>query len=134
MEHKEITEKIIGCAYMVFNEMGFGFLESVYEKCLMIELGKAGLKALNQQPVHVHYKGLPVGDFVADMIVEDKVVVELKSISKIIKAHEVQLVNYLTATGHPVGLLINFAENGVEIKRKIRHLNRGFADNPVDPV
>lgn len=140
MEHKEISEKIIGCAYRVFNEMGFGFLESVYEKCLMIELGKAGIKALNQQPVHVNYRGEPVGDFFADMIVEDKVVVELKSVSKIIKAHEVQLVNYLTATGLPVGLLINFAENGVEIKRKVRQLKRAFDGqvyhpvNPVDPV
>jgi len=85
----------------------------------------------------VLYKGHLVGEFFADIIVEDKIVVELKSVSRLIKAHEVQLVNYLTATGLPVGLIINFAESGVEVKRKVRQLNKhavAMISNPVNPV
>ena len=122
MEHQELTEKIIGCAYTVFNKMGFGFLESVYEKCMLIELRKAGLKAESQRPITVFYEGEPVGDFMMDIFVEDRVIVELKSVRRIINAHEVQLVNYLTATNVDVGLLINFSEQKVEVKRKIRTL------------
>ncbi len=122
MEHKELTEKIIGCAYKVYNTMGFGFLESVYEKCLMIELRKQGLEAQTQVPIVVHYEGEVVGEFVADIIVEDKVIVELKSVRAIVRAHEIQLVNYLVGTGKSVGLLLNFAEEKVEIKRKVRDL------------
>ncbi|MFQ6114925.1 MAG: GxxExxY protein [bacterium] len=122
MEHKDLTEKIIGCAYRVHNKMGFGFLESVYEKCLMIELKKAGLEAKAQHPIMVYYDDEVVGEFVADVIVEDTVLLELKSVWRVVKAHEVQLVNYLTATGKDVGLIINFAEKKVEIKRKVREL------------
>jgi GxxExxY protein len=102
--------------------MGFGFLESVYEKCLLIELRKAGLKVASQVSVPVTYDGQSVGDFTADLVVEDAVIVELKSVQRLIKAHEVQLVNYLVATGIPVGLLINFGEAKVEVKRKVRQL------------
>ena len=122
MEYKEVTEIIIGCAYRVYNKMGFGFLESVYEKCLLIELHKAGLNAESQKPITVYYEGEIVGQFVADIIVNDTIILELKSVRRIIKAHEVQLVNYLVATGKPVGLLLNFGESKVEIKRKIRDL------------
>jgi GxxExxY protein len=124
MEHKELTEKIIGCAYRVYNKMGSGFLESVYEKCLLIELRKAGLQAQAQQPITVHYDNEVVGEFTADIIVEDTVIVELKAIRQLARAHEVQLVNYLAATGKPVGLLINFGETKVEIKRKVKDLDR----------
>ena len=122
MELGEITEKIIGCAYRVYNKMGFGFLESVYEKCLMIELLKAGLRAESQKPIRVVYENEIVGEFVADIIVNDTIILELKSVRQIASAHEIQLVNYLVATGKPVGLIINFAEQSVQIKRKVREL------------
>lgn len=124
MEHKELTEKIIGCAYQVYNKMGFGFLESVYEKCLMIELNKAGYSAEAQVPIHVEYEGVVVGAFVADVLVEGLVILELKSVKQIVRAHEIQLVNYLTATGKDVGLILNFSEENVEVKRKVRSLKR----------
>ena len=107
MEYRDLTEKIIGCAYRVYNKMGFGFLESVYEKCLLIELRKAGLYAESQKPIIVYYENEIVGEFIADLIVNDAIILELKSIRRIIKAHEVQLVNYLVATGKSVGLILN---------------------------
>ena len=122
MEHQELTKKIIGCAYRVYNQLGSGFLESVYEKCMLIELKKLGLNTLSQQPVAVYYEGEIVGNFFTDLIVENIVIVELKSVQSIVKAHEVQLVNYLTATGINIGLIINFAESEVEVKRKVRNL------------
>ncbi len=122
MEYKELTEKIIGCAYRVYNKMGFGFLESVYEKCILIELRKASLNAESQKPITVYYENEIVGEFVADIIVNDTIILELKSLRRIIKAHEVQLVNYLVATGKPVGLILNYAESKVEVKRKIKDL------------
>ena len=109
-------------AYRVYNKMGFGFLESVYEKCLLMELTKAGLKVEAQKAIRVYYEGEVVGDFAADLLVEDTIILELKSVRRIAEAHEVQLVNYLVATGNPVGLLINFGETKVEVKRKIREL------------
>ena len=122
MEYKELTEKIIGCAYRVYNRMGFGFLESVYEKCMLIELRKADLDAESQKPITVYYENEIVGEFVADIIVNDTIILELKSVRRIIKAHEVQLVNYLVSTGKPVGLILNFGERKVEVKRKIKDL------------
>ena len=122
MEYEELTRKIIAAAYDVYNRMGFGFLESVYEKCLLIELGKAGLRAESQKPIIVKYENEVVGEFKADIIVEDTVIVELKSVKQIVLAHEVQLVNYLVATGKPVGLILNFGEEKVEVKRKVKDL------------
>ena len=122
MEYSELTEQIIGCAYRVYNKMGFGFLESVYEKCMLIQLGKSGLIAESQKSITVYYEDEIVGEFIADIIVNDTIILELKSVRQIIKPHEIQLVNYLVATGKPVGLIINFGEKKVEIKRKIREL------------
>ncbi|MFQ5752095.1 MAG: GxxExxY protein [bacterium] len=122
MKYKELTERIIGCAYQVYNKMGFGFLESVYEKCLLLELKKAGLQAEAQRSITVYYDDEVVGEFVADVMVEDTIILELKSVRRVVKAHEIQLVNYLTATRKDVGLIINFAERKVEIKRKVRQL------------
>jgi len=122
MEYEEITRKIIGAAYKVYNTMGFGFLESVYEKCLIVELVNAGLKTESQKAITVKYNGKIVGDFTADLVVEGKVIVELKSVTRLVKPHETQLVNYLVATGFEVGLLINFGETKVEVKRKVRRL------------
>ena len=126
-----LTEKIIGCAYRVYNKMGFGFLESVYEKCMMIELVRDGLSAESQKSITVQYDGHDVGEFVADIIVNETVILELKSVRQISKIHEAQLVNYLVATGKPVGLLLNFGEFKVEVKRKVRELKRnetGYQD------
>jgi len=118
MKHSELTGKIIECAYKVHNVLGFGFLEAVYQNALLIELIKAGLKAEKEKPIKILYEGQIVGDYVADIIVEDKVILELKAVKTIHPAHEAQLVNYLKATGIEIGLLINFGES-VEIKRKI---------------
>ena len=122
MEYKNVTETVIGCAYRVYNKMGFGFLESVYEKCLLIELRKTGLDAESQKPITVYYDDEIVGEFVADIIVNDAIILELKSVRRVIKAHEVQLVNYLVATGKPIGLILNFRESKVEVKRKVKDL------------
>ena len=122
MKHHDLTEKIIGCAYRVYNKMGYGFLESVYEKCLLIELKNVGIQAKAQHSITVFYYNEVVGEFVADVIIEDAIILELKSVRRVIKAHEVQLVNYLVATGKDVGLIINFAAQKVEIKRKVREL------------
>jgi GxxExxY protein len=122
MEFEETTKEIIGAAYAVYNEMGFGFLESIYESCMVIELTARGLIAECQKPIKVCFRGSIVGHFEADLLVNDMIVGELKSVRQLIEAHEVQLVNYLVATGMPVGLLINFGAMGVEIKRKVREL------------
>lgn len=98
---------------------GFGFLESVYQNALMIEFSRVGLKAEKEKKIQVHYDdGQVIGDFVADILVEDTVILELKSLKQFHPAHEAQLVNYLKVTGMEVGLLINFGEQ-VEIKRKV---------------
>lgn len=135
-EYRELTEKTIGCAYRVYNNMGFGFLESVYENCLMIELEKEGLNAERQRAINVYYEGTLVGEFKADIIVEGTVIVELKSVGQMTSAHEVQLVNYLVATNMPVGLIVNFAENKVQVKRKLKELPNGesYPVNPVNPL
>jgi GxxExxY protein len=125
MEFESLTEKIIGCAYRVYNKMGYGFLESVYEKCMLIELRKSCLKSEYQKSITVQYDREIVGQFIADIFVEDTIIIELKSVKTIAKAHEVQLVNYLVATGKDVGLLINFGEQKVEVKRKLRVLSNG---------
>jgi GxxExxY protein len=96
----------------------------VYEKCLLIELKRAGLKAEARKAITVLYDCEVVGEFVADVLVNDVIIVELKAVRQIAAAHEVQLVNYLVATGKPVGLLINFGETKVEVKRKLRQLDR----------
>lgn len=124
MQNKPISEKIIGCAYKVYNTTGFGFPESVYERCLLIELNKSGLKAVAQKPVTVMYEGERAGDFIADIVVENSVILELKSVKRLVRAHEVQLVHYLVATGKDVGLPLNFTEGKVEVKRKGRTLKK----------
>lgn len=123
MQYEELTKAVIGCAYNVYNTLGCGFLESVYEHSLLLELSAAGLHAQPQVGLDVYYRETPVGRFFADIIVEDLIVVELKAIDELAKIHEVQLVNYLTATGKPIGLLINFGPDGVKVRRKVRELS-----------
>jgi GxxExxY protein len=122
MQHEDLTKKIIGCAYQVYNTMGSGYLESVYEKCLIIELKKAGLSGVSQHAIEVNYEGQNVGNFIADIFVEGKAIVELKAVRQLTTMHEVQLVNYLTSTNTEVGLLINFGATEVEVKRKLKTL------------
>ncbi|MFQ6036725.1 MAG: GxxExxY protein [Sedimentisphaerales bacterium] len=118
LKHEELSKKIIGCAYNVHKELGHGFLEKVYKNALAVELGENGLNYSLEVPLEVSYHGRIVGEYFADLIVEDKIVVEVKAVSKIQPVQEVQLVNYLKTTGMDVGLLINFGES-VEIKRRI---------------
>ncbi len=122
MLYKDLTEKTIKAAMSVYNELGFGFLEKVYENALMVELDILGLKAIQQHSLKVYYKENLVGDYIADVIVEDKVILELKSIESLNKIHEVQLVNYLKATNLEVGLLLNFVKEKLDFKRKVLNI------------
>jgi GxxExxY protein len=115
-EINPITEKIIGAAYRVQNKLGCGFMEKVYENALAHELRKLGLSIEQQQAINVHYDGVIVGEYVADLIVEGIVLVELKAIKALEEVHLAQCINYLAATGLPVCLLINFGKK-VEVKR-----------------
>jgi GxxExxY protein len=119
MKDEELTEKIIGCAYKVHNALGPGFLEKVYENALRIELEKQGLGVKQQEPIKVMYDSQVVGEYYADLWVDERIVIELKAAQTLVKEHEVQLVNYLTATGVDSGLLLNFGPS-VQVKRKFR--------------
>jgi GxxExxY protein len=116
--YEELTGKVIGCFYRVFDELRGGFLESVYEQALLIELMDAGLQAENQKKVDVFYKTQKVGDFKADVIVEEKIIIEVKAISDLLPVHEAQLLNYLRATNMKLGLLVNFGA-GLKFRRMI---------------
>ena len=119
MEIDKITEIVISRAYRVHNTLGAGFLEKVYEKALMIELESTDLIAKPQFPVPVFYKGIKIGDYFADILVNDCLIVELKTVENIAVSHEKQLINYLAATNIENGLLINFGSS-VQIKRKFK--------------
>jgi GxxExxY protein len=118
MKHQELTRQIIDAAYQVHKVLGYGFLEKVYQNALMVELRKRGLRAECEKPLKIVYESEVVGDYVCDVVVEDKVILELKAVKEINEIHEVQLVNYLKGTGIEVGLLINFGPS-VQIKRKV---------------
>lgn len=120
-KHSDITEKIIKDAYYVYNNLGYGFLEKIYENSLVKILVKTGLKVEQQYPINVYFEKDLVGEFFADIVVENKVIVEIKAIEKLNQIHEVQLVNYLKATEIDIGLLINF-DKKIEIKRKIHNI------------
>ena len=120
MEDEALTGTIIGCAMTVHKILGPGYLETVYENALAHELRKAGLVVECQKPIRVSYDGVMVGDFVADMLVESRVVVENKAAQALAPAHEVQLVSYLTTTGIEIGLLLNFGAASLQFKRKHR--------------
>jgi GxxExxY protein len=118
MLHEELTNKIIKAFYVVYNALGYGFLEKVYENALMIELRKMDLYCSNQLPVKVYYDEQKVGDYYTDIIVENLIILELKAMKGIAEEHEYQLINYLKATEIEIGLLLNFGEKP-EFKRKI---------------
>jgi len=106
--HADLTERILQAFYTVYNALGYGFLEKVYENALTVELRRRGLQVEQQVPIRVYYAGEPVGEYFADLGVEGKVILELKAAEAISPAHEAQLLNYLRATGMSVGLLLNF--------------------------
>lgn len=118
LKHNQITEKIIGAAYGMHNLLGSGFLEKVYQNSLAIELRSLAFKVDVEKPIEVLYKDINVGNYFADIMVDEKVIVEIKAIKELSKIHEVQLVNYLKATGIEVGLLINFGTS-VQVKRRV---------------
>jgi GxxExxY protein len=122
----QITEKIIGCAYKVSNELGNGFLEKVYENALAHEIRKAGLQVEQQCPLQVIYDGVVVGDYITDLLVEECVILEIKTVREIDEIHMAQCLNYLKATGLDICLLINFYKPKVQIKRVIRGFNPAF--------
>lgn len=121
MEVNEITEKIIGCLYQVSNSLGCGFLEKVYENASGIAVAKAGLRVQQQFPIQVRYEGVVVGDYFADLLVEELVLVELKTVKAFDDVHTAQCLNYLRATDLPICLLVNFYRPKLEIKRIIPH-------------
>ena len=118
LKHSELSKKIIAAAFAVHKELGYGFVEKVYKNALAIELGEVGIKCAVEVPLKVLYHRKTVGDYYADMIVDDKIIIEVKALSDLEPIHEVQLVNYLKATGLHVGLLINFGQS-VKVKRRI---------------
>lgn len=121
LKHERITRSVIGCAFEVINELGAGFLESVYERALLLALRQKGLSAVSQHPVRVLFRGDNVGDFYADILVEEIVLVELKAVKAIAPEHQAQVINYLNATGIEVGLLINFGKPKLEYRRFTRN-------------
>jgi len=117
-QYNDLTKKIIECFYNVYHFLGYGFLEKVYENSLVLELKQNGLFTVQQMPIKVSYKEQPVGDYFADLVVENKIILELKAQEVLILENEAQLLNYLKATEYEIGLLLNFGKK-LEIKRKI---------------
>jgi GxxExxY protein len=133
----ELTEKVIGLAMKVHRTLGPGFLESVYLSALVHELRRAGLSAEVAQRITVRYENIIAGEFVADLIVNDVLLCELKAITSLSKADEVQLVNYLTATNRDFGLLLNFGASSLQFKRRYRRSSSTSdvdLQNPISPV
>jgi GxxExxY protein len=118
MKHQEVTEKVIGVYYEVYNELGHGFLESVYEQAMLIVLSEAGLHVARQLPITVYFRGQVVGEFRADIVVNNQVIVEIKAARTIESAYEAQIMHYLRATDVEIGLLMNFGPKP-EFKRFI---------------
>lgn len=118
MLHEKTTEKILQAFYSVYNNLGYGFLEKVYENAMRIELESPGCQVETQKPIQVSYRGQAVGEYFADLVVDGRVIVELKAAESIHPEHEAQLINYLRATQIEIGLLLNFGKKA-EFKRKI---------------
>jgi GxxExxY protein len=118
-----VSQRVIRCAFDVSNTLGAGFLEKVYENALCVELEKNGLKFQSQKPIVVNYKGFQVGEYIADIVVEDKLLVELKALATLCRSHEAQVMNYLKATNLSVGLLLNFGRSKLGVKRIVWQYN-----------
>ncbi|MEJ2726837.1 MAG: GxxExxY protein [Deltaproteobacteria bacterium] len=113
----QLTYQIRSAVFAVNKVLGAGFLEKVYENALLVELRRMGLRAESQVPIKVQYKGIEVGEYFADIVVENEVILEIKAIESLQKAHEAQLLNYLKATGYKIGLLVNFTYPKAQVKR-----------------
>jgi len=139
-EQFDLAGKVIGLAMKVHSTLGPGFLESVYKKALQYELIRAGFKAELEKPIQIRYETIIVGDYFADVLINDDLIVEAKAVVALAPEHEVQLVNYLTATGKDVGLLLNFGTRSLEFKKKFRVYRESsnepfvFRENSVNPV
>ena len=116
-KHSELTEQIIGAFYTVYSALGYGFLENVYVKALMIELNRRGMMVNDKLPIQVFYLGQLIGEYYADIVVNDLVILEIKAVKALVTEHEAQLLNYLKATSYEVGLLLNFGPKP-ETKRR----------------
>ena len=127
----DLAGKVIGLAMEIHSALGAGFLESVYHHALAHELEKAGMRFESEKQLNVVYDGILVGEFAADFLVEDELIVELKAVQSLATAHEVQTVNYLVATGKDVGLLLNFGGERLEFKKKFRLPKRKPAETKV---
>jgi GxxExxY protein len=130
--HEDLTRTILSCAFEVANELGAGFVESVYQRALQMALHSRGVAARGQYPTRVWFRGACVGEFHADLLVEDAVIVELKAVRAIAPEHHAQVINYLKAAGLPVGLLINFGQPRLEYRRFTR--TRGGEGPRPEPV
>ncbi len=128
MKHEELTRTILECCFEVSNELGAGFLESVYEKALVVALSHKGMEVIAQTPLKVKFRNVIVGDFYAYLIVNGKVLIELKTVNGILPEHKAQVINYLNATGIEVGLLVNFA------RPKLEYYRLRPSNNPDYPV
>lgn len=118
LKYKDLTEKVINIFYRVYNKLGYGFLEKIYESAMMIELKKEGIPAVSQSPIKVSYENNVIGEYFTDILIDDKVIVEIKAAKGLVIENEAQLLNYLKASNIEVGLLFNFGPKP-EIKRKV---------------
>lgn len=116
-KHSDITEKVLGAFYSVYNEMGYGFFEKVYENALAFELNRLGFKVEQQKPINVYYGGEVVGEYFSDILVDEVVILELKSVKQVLPEHEAQLISYLKASLVEVGLLLNFGPKSVTVRK-----------------
>jgi GxxExxY protein len=115
--HKDLSYKIVGLAMQIHSELGFGFLEKVYENSMMVLFRRENIMAKQQAPISVSFEGEIVGDYYADILIEDKIILELKTIEKITDAHKAQALNYLKATGLKLAIIINFGKQRLEYER-----------------
>ena len=115
--HSDLTDTILGVYYDVYNELGHGFLESVYNNCMFLALRQAGLRVQREFPVPVHFRDIDVGQFKADLVVNDRVLIELKAVQNLDKSHEAQVMNYLRATALEIALLLNFGGSKPQFRR-----------------
>ena len=134
LKHEKLTEAIIGIFYDVYNELGYGYLESVYETCMMIALTEAGFQVARQQPIPVWFRGKKVGDYFADLVVNDSIMLELKSCRALDRSHEAQLLHYLKATSAEIGILLNFGERPQFKRLLFDNSRKQIRENPCKSV
>jgi GxxExxY protein len=124
-KHSELTQKIVGIFFDVYRTLGYGFLEKVYQNALAIRLRKAGFEVVQHRPIQVCFDGEIVGEYVADLVVDDTVILELKTVKELLDEHHAQLLNYLKATAHEVGLLLNFGPKPQVVRKAYDNARKG---------